>query len=175
MSNEDSRTTDGVAARFRFAFCAFALFVGASSVSGGESPQLGILTPKPGEAPRINGASVYGVRPGRPILYRLPVTGVRPMKFAASKLPRGVTFDAKSGIVSGSIAARGEHPVKFRAENAKGRFVVKKPKDSHVAPPPHIAINQVIGDESAVDDGFAVVFFRRVPFLRRYPRREFFS
>jgi len=29
-----------------------------------------ILTPAPGPAPKINGASIYGARPGRPFLYR---------------------------------------------------------------------------------------------------------
>ena len=112
----------GFAARFRnIAFCAFALFGCASSAFGGDAPQLGILTPKAGDAPRINGPAVYGVRPGRPILYRLPVTGARPMKFAAANLPRGMAFDAKSGIVTGRVAARGDYAVKFRAENAKGK------------------------------------------------------
>ena len=99
----------------------FAVVFWAAASYGGEAPQLGILTPKAGDAPRINGAVVYGVRPGRPVLYRLPVTGERPMKFFAANLPRGMTFDAKSGIVSGSVAARGEYAVKFSAENGKGR------------------------------------------------------
>lgn len=52
------------------------------------TPQLGILTPPEGAKPRINGPVVYGVRPGHPIIYRLPVTGQRPMmlKVQSSKL-----------------------------------------------------------------------------------------
>jgi hypothetical protein len=30
-----------------------------------------ILTPKPGPAPRINGAKIFGVRPGSPFLYTI--------------------------------------------------------------------------------------------------------
>ena len=44
------------------------------------SRQLGILTPKASPAPRINGPRVLGVRPGHPILFRVPVTGEGPMK-----------------------------------------------------------------------------------------------
>ena len=92
--------------------------------------QLGILTPRPSAAPRINGRTVYGVRPGSPVVYRLPVTGERPMTLKADNLPEGLAFDAATGIVTGSLAARGEYPVAFTAANAKGtaartvRFVV---------------------------------------------------
>jgi len=37
-----------------------------------------ILTPPPGPQPRINGARVFGVRPGRPLLYTIAATGRRP-------------------------------------------------------------------------------------------------
>ncbi len=37
--------------------------------------EMPILTPKPGPEPRINGPRVYGVRPGKPFLYRIPATG----------------------------------------------------------------------------------------------------
>ena len=82
--------------------------------------QLGILTPKPSDRPRINGAKVLGVRPGHPIIWRLPVSGVRPMTLAAANLPKGVTFDAKDGILSGSVAEPGEYNIAFTAKNASG-------------------------------------------------------
>ncbi len=37
-----------------------------------------ILTPKPPETPRINGAKIFGVRPGHPFLFTIPATGRRP-------------------------------------------------------------------------------------------------
>lgn len=46
-----------------------------------------------GKTPRINGPTIYGVRPGSPIIYRLPVTGTRPLALEAKGLPPGVTFD----------------------------------------------------------------------------------
>jgi alpha-galactosidase len=86
------------------------------------SPAAGeILTPRPGPAPKINGPQLYGCRPGRPFLYRIPATGRRPMKFSAQNLPVGLTLDADTGIVSGSApAARGDYVVTLKATNARG-------------------------------------------------------
>jgi len=47
-----------------------------------------MLTPKPGPAPRINGPTVYGCRPGHPFLYRIPTQGERPIRFSAGGLPQ---------------------------------------------------------------------------------------
>ena len=85
------------------------------------SRQLGILTPPAGPAPRINGARVLGVRPGHPVLWRLPVTGERPMKLSAANLPEGLAFDEASQILSGAVASPGEYLVSFTAENKSGR------------------------------------------------------
>ena len=46
-----------------------------------------ILTPKPPPTPRINGPSIFGVRPGSPFIYRIPATGRRPMEFSVLPLP----------------------------------------------------------------------------------------
>ena len=86
----------------------------------GLEPQLGILTPKPSPAPRINGAKVFGVRPNHEILWRMSVAGERPMTFAAADLPAGVSFDAKTGALSGRIAKPGTYPIALSAKNAKG-------------------------------------------------------
>ncbi len=85
---------------------------------GGE--QLGILTPKPPASPRINGARVFGVRPGHQIVWRLPVTGERPLRLGARGLPDGVTFDSEKGILGGAAAKAGTYEIEFTAENAKG-------------------------------------------------------
>ena len=86
-----------------------------------ETPQLGILTPPEGKAPRINGARVLGVRPGNPILWRIPVTGERPMRLSVEGLPKGATFDAVRGIIGGAVAERGTYVFTVAAENAHGR------------------------------------------------------
>jgi len=78
------------------------------------------LTPKPSPKPRINGASIFGVRPGSPFQYKIPATGERPMEFAASGLPAGLTLDPKSGLITGALKDRGEHLVLLKAKNALG-------------------------------------------------------
>jgi alpha-galactosidase len=79
-----------------------------------------ILTPKPSQIPKINGAQVYGVRPGSPFLYRIPATGKRPMEFSAENLPPDLHLDSKSGIITGVINKRGEYNVTFKAANKLG-------------------------------------------------------
>jgi alpha-galactosidase len=79
-----------------------------------------ILTPKSPATPRINGAKIVGVRPNHPLLYTIAATGDRPMTFAAEGLPAGVTLDAATGQLSGTVAAAGESVVKLKATNALG-------------------------------------------------------
>jgi alpha-galactosidase len=79
-----------------------------------------ILTPKPPKTPRINGARVYGVRPGHPFLFVIPATGDRPMTFAADGLPEGLKVDPATGIITGVTEARGSHSVTLKAKNALG-------------------------------------------------------
>jgi len=80
-----------------------------------------ILTPLPAAAPRINGPKVYGARPGRLFLYRIPTQGQRPIQFAARSLPAGFKLDAVSGIITGKTPAkRGTYEVTFTAHNKHG-------------------------------------------------------
>jgi alpha-galactosidase len=79
-----------------------------------------ILTPKPGPAPRINGPSLTGVTPGHDVLYKIPVTGTRPIVYGAKGLPKGLTLDAATGIIRGTIATRGRYAVTFTAKNSAG-------------------------------------------------------
>jgi alpha-galactosidase len=81
-----------------------------------------MLTPKPGPEPQINGPLVYGCRPGRPFVYRIPCTGVRPIAFAAENLPAGLKLDPATGIITGDAPLqRGEYAVTLRAESSHGR------------------------------------------------------
>lgn len=83
----------------------------------------GILTPPSPREPRVNGASVYGTRPGRPFLYRIPATGDRPMRFQAQGLPAGLSLDAASGIIRGTISdvSPRTYQATLVATNARGR------------------------------------------------------
>ena len=79
-----------------------------------------ILTPTAPATPRINGANVFGVRPGSPFLFTIPATGERPMKFAAINLPAGLTLDSDSGRITGTLKTKGESVVTLRAKNSLG-------------------------------------------------------
>ena len=79
-----------------------------------------ILTPPAPATPRINGANVFGVRPGSPFLYTIPATGDRPMTFSAKDLPRGLELDAKTGRITGTLKNKGEFIVTLAAENSLG-------------------------------------------------------
>ena len=84
--------------------------------------QLGILTPPERPEPQFNGAEVWGVRPGHPVIFRVPVSGVRPMTFTAAGVPAGVVFDAEKGVLRGNAPAKaGDYPIVVTAENAKGK------------------------------------------------------
>jgi alpha-galactosidase len=80
-----------------------------------------ILTPKPPAEPRINGAKLFGVRPGNPFLFTIAATGERPITFFASKLPEGLTLDAQTGRITGTLNEKGEHSVTLTAKNARGQ------------------------------------------------------
>jgi alpha-galactosidase len=80
-----------------------------------------ILTPAAPRTPRINGAEVFGVRPGSPFLFTIPATGDRPMSFAVDDLPDGLQVDAITGRITGRLDKKGEHIVTLRAKNSLGR------------------------------------------------------
>jgi len=80
-----------------------------------------ILTPKPGPKPKINGPKLFGVRPGRPFVYRIPATGKRPMSFAALNLPKELKLEPRTGVIVGNAPKRrGDYIITLKATNAYG-------------------------------------------------------
>jgi alpha-galactosidase len=79
-----------------------------------------ILTPRPPDKPRINGAKLFGVRPGSPFLYTIAATGKRPMTFAARNMPPGLSIDQKTGCITGVLQHRGDYTVTLVAGNVLG-------------------------------------------------------
>ena len=79
-----------------------------------------ILTPPPPRTPRINGARIFGVRPGSLFFFTIPATGQRPMTFAVEGLPADLSVDPKTGRITGTLNQRGEYAVAFQATNALG-------------------------------------------------------
>lgn len=82
-----------------------------------------ILTPKAPETPRINGAKIFGVRPGSKFLYTIPATGKRPITFYAEGLPKGLKLDAQTGRITGKITKPGLYIVKLTARNELASYV----------------------------------------------------
>jgi len=79
-----------------------------------------ILTPKAPDTPQINGAKVFGVRPGNPFLFIIPATGKRPITFAADNLPQGLIIDRSTGLITGTLTTPGTYNVTLKAQNALG-------------------------------------------------------
>lgn len=88
-----------------------------------------ILTPAPSAKPQINGADVYGARPGNPFLYLIPASGQKPLTYAATGLPEGLKLDASTGIIIGKVDQKGDYPVTLAVKNSLGtstkKFTIK--------------------------------------------------
>jgi alpha-galactosidase len=83
-------------------------------------PEPYILTPPVSENPRINGPSVCGASPGRPFLYRIPVSGRKPMSFSARNLPASLELDVSTGLITGMAPDSGEYKINIVVKNAAG-------------------------------------------------------
>ena len=84
-----------------------------------------ILTPAPKAEPKITGAKVFGVRPGSPFQFLVTATGDRPMTFSAAGLPKGLTINTQTGLITGKLSKAGTYLVTLEAKNAKGKAVRK--------------------------------------------------
>jgi alpha-galactosidase len=80
-----------------------------------------ILTPLPQKIPRINGPKVYGVRPGKQFIYRIPCQGERPIHFKIDGLPEGLHLDSENGIITGIVPVKaGNYDLIIEAKNNHG-------------------------------------------------------
>ena len=82
-----------------------------------------IFTPPVAKTPRINSARAFGARPGHPFLFRIAATGERPMTFGAQGLPKGLSLDPKTGIITGRLEQPGDYRLRVTATNRLGRAV----------------------------------------------------
>ncbi len=79
-----------------------------------------ILTPPVPDEPRINGAKVFGARPGHPCLFNVATSGKRPMEFSSEGLPEGLTLDKEKGIITGKVNKTGTYNIAVTAKNELG-------------------------------------------------------
>lgn len=79
-----------------------------------------ILTPKPDKKPKINSPKLFGARPNNPFHYTIAATGQRPMSFSAKNLPKGLSIDTKTGIITGKVVQKGTYLTTLKAKNEFG-------------------------------------------------------
>lgn len=87
------------------------------------SPEAGepyILTPPVPDTPRINGARITGASPNKPFMFKVPITGLRPMEISAENLPEGLVIDNESGLITGRAGVEGDYKVSITAKNELG-------------------------------------------------------
>ena len=104
----------GIEVRFRFTDAQ----TGAVATATLHAPYL--QTPPTAAAPRINGASVLGVHPGSPVIFRVAATGRAPLTLSAAGLPDGLRLDAVRGVISGKAPGAGDYAITLTARNALG-------------------------------------------------------
>jgi len=79
-----------------------------------------ILTPRPSEQPKINGAKVFGVRPGAPFLFKIPATGKKPLQYSVENLPAGLSVNKTNGVITGTLKNKAEYKMVFVVKNSMG-------------------------------------------------------
>ncbi len=70
--------------------------------------------------PAIHGPRIVGSTPGRAFMFLIPATGEKPLQFAAKNLPEGLTLDAETGIIAGSLKQPGRTVVQIEVKNSRG-------------------------------------------------------
>jgi alpha-galactosidase len=79
------------------------------------------IAPSRTASPTLNYPRITGASPGKPFMFQIPASGDEPMTFAARNLPAGLTLDAKTGLITGKLAAPGRTAVDLTISNPKGR------------------------------------------------------
>ncbi|MEZ5028678.1 MAG: putative Ig domain-containing protein [Ferruginibacter sp.] len=79
-----------------------------------------ILTPPVSASPKINGAKIFGVRPGSPFLFKIPATGKGKLLYSVENLPEGLQVNKNTGIITGTLKNEGEYKMTFVVKNSIG-------------------------------------------------------
>lgn len=73
------------------------------------------------DRPHINYPRITGASPSKPFLFRIPASGVAPLRFEATGLPHGIALDAERGILTGALPGDGRWQVEVTVSNALGK------------------------------------------------------
>jgi alpha-galactosidase len=68
----------------------------------------------------INGARVEGCTPGHEFIFRIPATGMAPLKFEATGLPSTIALDASTGVLRGTAPDAGTYEVNVKVSGPGG-------------------------------------------------------
>jgi alpha-galactosidase len=71
--------------------------------------------------PRLNYPRITGATPGRPFQFLIPASGDGPLTFAATNLPAGLTLDARTGLITGSLQQAGRTVTTVTVTGPTGR------------------------------------------------------
>jgi alpha-galactosidase len=74
----------------------------------------------PGPAPQIGGPALIAAKTATPFLYTVAATGAKPMSFAATGLPAGLSISPTAGTITGTAPAVGSYPMAVTVTNASG-------------------------------------------------------
>jgi alpha-galactosidase len=72
------------------------------------------------QLPQIHGARIIGATPGHAFLFLVPATGKGPFVYGAKNLPKGLTINSATGVISGSLESVGTTQVMLTVRGSKG-------------------------------------------------------
>jgi alpha-galactosidase len=119
-------------------------------------PRIRIASGRNQTKPSINGPRVVGATPGFPFILRVPVSGTGPFRFSSRGLPKGVSLDAATGVLSGWLQEAGILETEISAHGKYGAasrsLIIVSANDALALTPP-MGWNSWYAWGPAVDEG----------------------
>jgi alpha-galactosidase len=102
--------------------CASALLLTLSPLRSAGAAQTDVVVSMavPPAAPRLLGPTIIGAAPNSPLLYTLAASGQRPITFAATGLPAGLSLDPPTGQITGNTGTAVRSTFTVTAANGAG-------------------------------------------------------
>ena len=89
------------------------------SMTQAKEPTMAIYHGYP-DKPEFNGPMALGGTPGRPFLFRVPVTGKGSIRLDVKGLPSGLSFNRAARVISGTVPSAGTYHFTMSAKSAFG-------------------------------------------------------